>query len=281
MFVNNEDNLREKKSEPDQDFLEIENLDNLVKPDEPRYLKNRINSLSSLNEQLANMHEPHLWTSSELTKHGVLCPKTNNDIKKIFSELSYRIIRKVNNNAVITVTSISRESGNSFVALNLAISISYYEPRTSLLIECDKTKSSRYAHLINNKETKNLKGLSDYLLTNEIIEDEIVHPIGIPKIRLIPAGTERIPGEYYGSVKMLQLIANAKDRYPERYILIDAPAIKESSYTALLADLSDYVLVVVPYGKVMPRDLMFAADIIGEEKLLGFVFNNKPSIKFF
>jgi Mrp family chromosome partitioning ATPase len=247
-------------------------------------LRKKINSRKLLNEQVSNMREPYLRPGTELANRRILSPNAKDEVIKTFGELSYRIIRKVDNslvidnNSVIMVTSIVPKGGNSLVALNLATSISSYESKMSLLIDCGLTGPSGYDHLITNNEKK---GLSDYLLSSDMVEDEIIYPVGIPKVRLIPSGTKKIQGEYYGSVKMLELIYNVKYRYLESYIIIDAPAINESVHTELLAELSDYVLVVVPYGKVTPKDLINTANIIGEEKLLGFVFNNKPRIKIF
>jgi Mrp family chromosome partitioning ATPase len=263
-------NIEER--EPDQNDVDE------IQRDDSVDLRDKIKSYRLSSEQISNMQEPYLHAGSKLTNRKILSPQANSEINKLFGEISYRILRKVHNNAVIMVTSVISGSGNSFFALNLAISITFFGSKTSLLIDCNNRESSSYDHLLSNKETK---GLSDYLLSSEVAEDEIFYSTGIPRVRLIPAGTRRLPGEYYGSAKMMELVANVKDRYPERFIIIDAPPIRESAYVPLLSELSDHAIVVVPYGKVLPKDLLFTADIIGEDKLLGFIFNDKPITKIF
>ena len=74
---------------------------------------------------------------------------------------------------------------------------------------------------------------------------------------------------------MKRLLDNIHQRYRERYIILDAPPMTESADTQIIADLCDYVLLVVPYGKVTDAQVDACAKAIGEKKLLGVVFNNE------
>jgi Mrp family chromosome partitioning ATPase len=107
--------------------------------------------------------------------------------------------------------------------------------------------------------------------------DEIIHPVGIERLRIIPSGGRReIPSEYFTSLKMKQLIESIKQRYRERYIILDAPPMTESADTQILAELCDYIVLVVPYGRVTESQVDVCAKAIGEKKLVGIVFNNEP-----
>ena len=96
-------------------------------------------------------------------------------------------------------------------------------------------------------------------------------------MRLIPSGARReISSEYFTSLKMRRLLEALKARYAERYVVLDAPAVTESADSRILAELADYVLLVVPYGKVSEAQILAAARAIGAQKLVGVVFNNEP-----
>lgn len=75
---------------------------------------------------------------------------------------------------------------------------------------------------------------------------------------------------------MKQLLESIKQRYRERYIILDAPPMTESADTQILAELCDYIVLVVPYGRVTESQMDVWAKAIGEKKLIGIIFNNEP-----
>ena len=108
---------------------------------------------------------------------------------------------------------------------------------------------------------------------------DIIHPVGIERLRVIPAGDRReIPSEYFTSIRMKQMLESIRQRYAERFIFIDAPPMSETADTQILAELCDYILLVVPYGKVTNGQVDACIQSIDSKKLLGVVFNNEPSV---
>ena len=106
----------------------------------------------------------------------------------------------------------------------------------------------------------------------------MIHPVGIERLRVIPSGGRReISAEYFTSVKMNQMLDSIKQRYRERYIILDAPPMTESADTQILAELCDYVVLVVPYGRTLDSQIDASVKTIGEKKLLGIIFNNEPA----
>jgi Mrp family chromosome partitioning ATPase len=107
----------------------------------------------------------------------------------------------------------------------------------------------------------------------------IMHAVGIPRLRVIPAGGRReIPTEYFTSARMQQLISSLRRRYAERYVVLDAPPVEQSADTPILAELCDFVLLVVPYGRVSETKLVAAARTIPAEKFLGVIFDDVPRL---
>jgi protein-tyrosine kinase len=122
-------------------------------------------------------------------------------------------------------------------------------------------------------------GLTDYLEDPSLNVWEIIHPIGIERLRVIPAGGRReTPTEYFTSVRMRQMLDGVLDRYPERYVILDAPPMTEAADAHMLAQLSDFVLLVAPYGRVTVADVAAVVKEIPAEKVLGLVFNDEPGL---
>ena len=213
------------------------------------------------------------------------------DLKIIFSEMSdnkiantYRDLRTVliqksqGRNFITMVTSCLPGTGSSSVAMNLSTAFSFDKSKTSLLIDCD----------LNNPKLDQLlgmgldQGLTDYLENEDIDVDSILHNTGIKRLRMIPAGTAReTAAEYFTSFRMRELMSDLLSRYSDRYIFIDSAPIADSADTRILVELCDFVLLVVPYGRVTKNKVKAAADAIGPDKLLGVVFDDIPKIPRF
>lgn len=233
----------------------------------------------ALNE-IARMVDTDLMGKQELAESRTIFPDMRDSrIVDAFRELRTRLIQKNGaQNMVLMVTSVTARNGSTFVARNLAVSFAFDESKTALLVDCNL----RHPTLVGRSETSRTRGLTDYIESGDMPVEEIIYPVGIPRLRLIPSGAKReIPTEYFTSLKMRQLLDALKQRYAERYVILDAPAVTQSADTRILTELADYVLLVVPYGKVTESQIAAAARAVGAQKLVGVVFNNEPRISSF
>jgi len=80
--------------------------------------------------------------------------------------------------------------------------------------------------------------------------------------------------EILGSPRMKELITDMKGRYPERYILFDAPPIMAGADVLTLAPLVDHIIVVVRAGKTSMEDVRKALGFLPKAKVLGLVLNH-------
>ena len=81
------------------------------------------------------------------------------------------------------------------------------------------------------------------------------------------------PAELLSSKKMSELLVEVKERYEDRYIIIDSPPPQLTAETSAIARQVDGVILVVKYGGT-PKDLVTdLVEIIGREKILGCVLN--------
>lgn len=230
---------------------------------------------ASSRAEIARMEEAAPISNEAMAHNKIVHPEMEDGrVLNAFRELRTKIIQKsLNGNGVIMVTGVTLGDGASFVARNLAAAFALDTSKTALLLDCN-LKNPQYDG-INSAGAK--LGLTDYLESEDISVDKIIHRPGIDRFRMIPSGVQcEVPAEYFTSMKMGKLLVQLKQRYPERYVILDTPPITESADTSIVADLCDHVLLVVPYGKVTEMQVGAAVKAIGQHKLIGVVFNNEP-----
>jgi len=223
------------------------------------------------------MNEVRMLGPSDLDQRGIIRPQQGEDpAVQIFRELRTKIIQQAQGqNAIILVTSVSKECGASFIARNLAAAFAFDVGKTALLIDCNLANPSVHKLLRNTA----VQGLTDYLENPTLDVEKIIHPLGIARYRLIPAGGRRdTPEELFTSVKMKQLMDAVRRRYQERFIIIDGPPMSKLADIRILSELADYVLVVARYARSTNTQIANCVNAIGEKKLLGVVFNEEPRI---
>jgi protein-tyrosine kinase len=224
---------------------------------------------------ISRMREKTLLAQNILAENRIIYPELGeNAAVRAFRELRTKILQKTRGgNCTIMVTSVTGQGGCSFVALNLGAAFAFDAGKTALVMDCNFRNPS--LHNLFGSERRH--GLTDYLEHSEIDIAEIIHSVGIERLRVIPAGGKReIPAEYFTTVKMKELLDSITRRYVERFVILDAPPMTETADTRILAELCDFVLLVVPYGKVTETQISACAKAIGDKKLFGIVFNNEP-----
>src|SRR3546814_16804635 len=118
-------------------------------------------------------------------------------------------------NFVTLVAPVSRGSGGSFVARNLAAAMAFDEAKSALLIDCDLRHPSQ--HLTLQVDTEH-GGLIDLLEADQAQIADALYPTGVHRLRVLPAGKSReIGSEYYASVRIRLLSGSRSVRYPDRY----------------------------------------------------------------
>ncbi len=170
---------------------------------------------------------------------------------------------------VILVTSAMEEAGKTMVACNLAVSIAQSVDPYALLIDADIRKSS--VHRMLGFEPA--EGLSEYLQTDEPLSKYLIRT-PMMKLTVLPAGhSVRNPAELLTSAKMRHLFEEARERYPDRFIIVDSPPVNLAAETLSLSQNVDAVVFVVRYGYSSHDLIEDAIAKVGEDKILGIVFN--------
>jgi capsular exopolysaccharide synthesis family protein len=222
-------------------------------------------------------NEARMLAPGDLDQRGIIRPQHGENIAvEAFRELRTKIIQQSKGqNAVVLVTPVRRGCGGSFVSRNLAAAFAFDIGRTALLIDCNLADPSVHGLLRNAA----VPGLADYLENPNLDIEKIIHPLGIARYRVITAGKRRdAPEELLSSTKLRQLMATARRRYVERFIILDGPPMSNTADIRVLSELADFVLVVTHYARTTGAEIANCVDAIGDKKLLGIVFNEEPRI---
>lgn len=222
-------------------------------------------SIARMNE--ARALKPRELESRRLIHRDMGQPEQAN----AFRELRTRLLTLAGHDNFITmVAAVSADSGASFVARNLAAAFAFDEAKTALLIDCDLRRPEQHQALGIDAGP----GLIDYLEDPTIGIERILYATGVPRLRLIPAGQPReMSGEYFSSYRMRAVVDMLRSRYPDRFIVLDAPAVKGSPDARILSDLADVVVLVTGYGRDTVASIEQAAQSFDPAKLAGVVFN--------
>lgn len=227
---------------------------------------------------LANMEEAKLFSDRQLDLLGIIHPRSQNrDMVDSMRQLRTKLYSlKPEGNFSVLVSSVVPEGGGSFVSLNLAATIAFDKAKTSMLVEANLHTPvlHKLMKLIGREDAH---GLLDYLERPELGIEHIVNPSGIPRMRVVPIGThQEISAEHFTSARYKQLMLDIKERYDNRFVIVDGPAMTTSADARILAEICDYTVLVIPYGGVTPGTLDSIIDEIDERKLAGIVINNQP-----
>jgi protein-tyrosine kinase len=177
-------------------------------------------------------------------------------------------------NFVTLVVPVSPGSGGSYVARHLAMAFASDEAKAALLIDCDLRRPSQHAAFGIDAVHG---GLLDHLERPARETQPTFYETGIPRVRLLPAGKSRESGiDYFSTYRMRALIDTLRSAHPDRYLVLDGPALRGSPDARILADLADFVVVVAAYGRDSADRITQAVAGLDAKKIAGVVFNCPP-----
>lgn len=223
-------------------------------------------------QRIREMADIFRLTDDDLDEKRIIYPRMRDKrILNIFRDLRTKLIEKAGGkNFTLMVASICETGGATFTSANLAASIALDQGKTALVVDCNLYSPASEQFLDADQI-----GFSDFLENPSISIEEVIYATGVPRLRLIPIGKSADIGpEYYTSYRMRQFIEELSGRYSDRYVILDVPPVSSTADARILSEYCDYVLLVVPYGKVTKDQLQRAIGNFPEDKLAGMIFNN-------
>ncbi|QMU61465.1 MAG: polysaccharide biosynthesis protein [Gammaproteobacteria bacterium] len=223
-------------------------------------------------KDLQKMIERNPLSNKELTKLGIATDrKTANNYRELRTEL-LKVTHA--NNSVLAISACKDNSGTSFVAKNLAVSFAQDSTKSALLVDCNFRNPS-FAKTFDMDIGADL---TDYL-TGDVAVEEIIYSVGVNNLRVIPSRESRISeiDNFATSSKLGELIYQLKNRYPDRYIILDVADMKSSADAKILDLIADYSVLVAGHDTVTEDELRIAIDGFNPSKFLGIIYNHCPS----
>lgn len=176
----------------------------------------------------------------------------------------------------IMVTSAIPKEGKSFVTANLGISLAHGMDQHSLLVDCDLRKPSLASIFGLDKSI----GLVDHL-RDHVKLSELISKTSMKKLSILTSGKPAVnPAELLSSSRMHALVEELSNRYEDRFIIFDSPPILVAAESSVLAGQVDAVILVVRQGGASTMDIQKVVDIIGSERIIGIVFNDRTLTYF-
>ena len=173
------------------------------------------------------------------------------------------------------VTSTFPAEGKSYVAANLAATLALSIDEYVLLVDTDLRRPRLHRMFGYSK----VQGLHEYLLGGCKLE-ELVLKSGIDKLSILPAGKPpRNPTELLSSSMMVKFLDEVKERYQDRFVIIDSPPSNVATEGKFLAQYVDGIIFVVMANKTPRKDIEKAIDNLGRDKILGIVFNGYEQVR--
>lgn len=225
-----------------------------------------------ISKQIVRMQEPRRLSADDMDERRIIYPESSNRVLvNRFRDLRTKLLEASGgNNFTIVVSATNTGAGASFVALNLAAAFAFDQSKTAVVIDCNLREPTLHSTLDIMPET----GLTDFLDDPDYDIARILYPTGIPRLRLIPAGSRReTPSEFFTSFRMKQFLQAVRRRYPDRFIVLDTAPITESPDARILSELCDYAMLVVPHGRTTPNQVEQAALAFNPQKFVGTVIN--------
>ncbi len=225
------------------------------------------------NRSISRITETTALSPAQMQERSIISPTSVGQPQvDAFREVRTRLLAVANDNNIVTlVAPVSRGSGGSFVARNLAAAFAFDEARSAVLIDCDLYRPSQHSTM---RIDAFKGGLVNYLEDPATFIADMLYETGIPRLRLIPAGSSPVRNtEYLSSFRMRLLVDSLRSRYPDRYLFLDSPPVRGAPDARILADIADVVVLVAGYGRDSADDIARAAANFDPSKFGGVVFN--------
>lgn len=225
-----------------------------------------------ISKQIVKMQEPRRLTREDMDERRIIYPESpNRALVNRFRHLRTKLLElSGGNNFTMVVSGACEGAGTSFMAMNLAAAFAFDQSKTALIIDCNLRNPVLHTQLDLVAEA----GLTDFLEDSDYDIGRVIYPTGIPRLRLIPAGSQREnPAEFFTSFRMKQFLQVLRLRYPDRFIVLDTAPIGDSPDARILGDLCDYSMLVVPHGRLTATAVENAAQAFDPDKFVGAVIN--------
>lgn len=205
-----------------------------------------------------------------LRRERIVAADLSDKRSESYRQLRTQILRKFreNNWRTLAITSPNSQAGKSLTALNLAISLSLEVNQTVLLVDLDLRNSSLMRKLGIEAEY----GLIDVIEGRVDLTQALINP-GFERLVVLPNGATNHRSEVLSSPQMGKLLSDIVNRYQDRIIIFDLPALLDDDDALVFAPYADALLLVVEDGVSKRSEIERCKQLLEGTQLLGTVLN--------
>ena len=228
-------------------------------------------SLMAHKGSLKAMRNPEPMTVNEMKKNKlVYSGMKNRAVLNAYRELRIKLLdQSESSNITVMISSVDANDNSIVTAMNLAISFSLDFHSSALLVDCNPY-GSELQSLVTSPLTV---GITDYIMGDDVGMEDMIYPSGIERVSVIPPGNNPSSAvELFSSQAMQDLVYELKNRYSDRFIVINAPPVLASSEARVLTRYCDHTVLTVPYGKSNMDAIEDAVEALGAANVSGLVY---------
>lgn len=230
-------------------------------------------------KQLTILTREAMPLSPELINDQHLCVLEDSDTADAFRVIRTQVLQglRANDWNTLAVVSPTRGDGKSLSALNLGFAISQDSRNTALVVDLDLRSPSLHRMLGLEVE----RGVEAYLTCQPGVNiEQIMICVDNPRFAILPCVE---PLNSYGSSALLtsersmSLVCELSQRYSDRVVIFDLPAVLDSDDVLSFLPQVDAVLLIVGEGISTKQQVQAAMVALGDKPVLGVVLNKANS----
>lgn len=220
---------------------------------------------------LSRIGNPKPWSRDQLRERKIIYSgMPDKEVMDAFRELRIQLrSREDGVNLSVLFSSLGSRENSVLTAFNLAAAFALDSHTSALFVDCDP-----YNRALEKLVSVPLDaGVTDFVSDPALRIKDILYPSGVDRLTVIPAGRQVSSAvELFSAVRMRDLMAELKTRYPDRCLVINAPPFLGSTEARILERFADQIVFGVPFGEVTRDEIAGAVDALDSKKFAGLVF---------
>lgn len=203
--------------------------------------------------------------------HGIVS-HDRSPLSESFRMLRNQVLQRMraDGHTLLAVTSPRPIEGKSMTAVNLALTMAADYDSAVLLVDADLSGRG----LQSLFGLAGAPGLSDHLADGRPLHELLVNP-GVPRLVLLPAGREPVlnSSELLATRAAQQSIQEMKQRYRDRYVIVDLPPLLDTADALAFLPQADTTLLVVEEHSTAVQDVEAAGELLAPFPPIGTVMS--------
>lgn len=212
-----------------------------------------------------------------LESNRIVDPSGTDPAAAAFRMLRTQVLQRMDDKGwrSIAVLSPNSRDGKTTTAINLAMSLANDRRHTVLLVDSDL----KHPAIARTMGIEPEFGLNDVLSGDAGVEECLYHPKGFDRLVILPTtGTLANSSEALSGHRGRELVAEMRQRYPERIVLFDLPPIMGADDALAFLPLVECGLIVVAERATRREDLLRCMELVSKTPIVGTVLNRSTTV---